>query len=178
MALEFAHALIYVVDMDDMIDFYTNVLGFTVTDRDPIAGEGSPEVAFLTSAPNHHHQFAFLQTRKESGDSNSLNHLAFRVGSLTDVKATIETLETDGRATKMAPVTHGNAWSIYFTDPEGNGLEVFCDTPFHVAQPIATSWDPELDEAELTAWTEETFRDNGRFGPIGDFYSSQQELFA
>ena len=56
MALEFAHALIYVVDMDDMIDFYTNVLGFTVTDRDPIAGEGSPEVAFLTSDPNHHHQ--------------------------------------------------------------------------------------------------------------------------
>jgi catechol 2,3-dioxygenase len=176
MALEFAHALIYVVDMDDMIDFYTNVLGFTVTDRDPIAGEGSPEVAFLTSDPNHHHQFAFLQTRKESGASNSLNHLAFRVGSLTDVKATIETLETDGRATKMAPVTHGNAWSIYFTDPEGNGLEVFCDSPFHVAQPIATSWDPKLNEAELTAWTEETFGDNSRFGPIGDFYSSQQEL--
>ena len=33
-----------------------------------------------------------------------------------------------------------------------------------------------LDEDELTAWTEETFGDNGRFGPIADFYSSQQEL--
>ena len=178
MTIEFAHALIYVVDMDDMIDFYTDVLGFTVTDRAPIAGEGSPEVAFLTSNPDHHHQFAFLQTRKESGDSNNLNHLAFRVGNLGIVKATIEALEADGRATKLAPVTHGNAWSIYFTDPEGNGLEFFCDTPFHVGQPQATSWNPELNEDELTAWTEETFGDNSRFGPIGDFYSSQQELLA
>ncbi|MCH2625363.1 MAG: VOC family protein [Actinomycetota bacterium] len=176
MALEFAHALMYVSDMDNMVDFYTNVLGFTVTDRGLIAGEGSPAIAFLSNNPKHHHQFAFLQVREDAGASNSLNHLAFRADALEDVKGTIEALEADGRATKMAPVTHGNAWSIYFNDPEGNGLEVFCDTPFHVSQPQATSWDPNMDEDELTAWTEETFGDNGRFGPIADFYSSQQEL--
>ncbi|MBM36407.1 MAG: lactoylglutathione lyase, partial [Acidimicrobiaceae bacterium] len=30
MNLEFAHALLYVNDMDDMVDFYSNILGFTV----------------------------------------------------------------------------------------------------------------------------------------------------
>lgn len=37
----------------------------------------------------------------------------------------------------MIPISHGNAWSLYFTDPEGNGLEVFVDSPFHVPQPYA-----------------------------------------
>ena len=37
----------------------------------------------------------------------------------------------------VIPVSHGNAWSLYFTDPEGNGLECFVDSPFHVAQPYA-----------------------------------------
>ncbi len=178
MTLEFAHALMYVTDMDDMVDFYTNVLGFTVNDRGLIAGEGSPAITFLSSDPNHHHQFAFFQIRKDSDASNNLGHLAFRVDSLADVKGTIEALEADGRATKLAPLTHGNAWSIYFSDPEGNGIEVFCDSPFHVSQPQATSWDPGMEEEELIAWTEETFGDNGQFGPIGDFYTSQKELMA
>ena len=34
-------------------------------------------------------------------------------------------------------MSHGNTLSIYFNDPEGNGLEVFWDTPWHVAQPKA-----------------------------------------
>jgi hypothetical protein len=35
-----------------------------------------------------------------------------------------------------------------------------------------------MEEEELIAWTEETFGDNGQFGPIGDFYTSQKELMA
>jgi hypothetical protein len=38
-------------------------------------------------------------------------------------------------ATEMRPVSHGNAWSIYFKDPEGNTVEAYLDTPFHVPQP-------------------------------------------
>jgi len=178
MNLEFAHALLYVNDMDDMVDFYSNILGFTVNDRGLIAGEGSPAIAFLSTDPAHHHQFAFLQTRKDSDPSNNLGHLAFRVNSLADVKGTIETLEADGRATDLMPLTHGNAWSIYFSDPEGNGIEIFCDTPFHVSQPQATTWDPAMGEDELIAWTEENFEDNSQFGPIGEFYASQKELMS
>ena len=38
-------------------------------------------------------------------------------------------------------MNHGNAWSLYFTDPEGNGLECFVDSPFHVTQPYADRLD-------------------------------------
>ncbi len=175
MALEFAHAVVYVVDMEEMVDFYTNVLGFTVTDRGPIGDEGSPEILFMSTVADHHHQLAFLSVREEAKPSNSVNHLAFRTSDLASVKATIAALEGDGRATRIGPLSHGNAWSVYFNDPEENGVEIFCDSPFHVAQPQGKPWDPSLDEDELIERTKAEFGDEPRFGPIADFYASQRE---
>ena len=65
MTLEFAHAVVYVVDMDNMIDFYSKVLDFEVSDRGPVAGDESPEIVFLSTHPEHHHQLAFLGVRNE-----------------------------------------------------------------------------------------------------------------
>ena len=36
----------------------------------------------------------------------------------------------------IRPICHGNAWSVYFQDPEGNQIEMFCDTPWYVPQPL------------------------------------------
>lgn len=48
--------------------------------------------------------------------------------------------------------SHGNAWSIYFCDPEGNRIEAFVDSPWHVAQPISEPFDIlQSDEAALVA---------------------------
>lgn len=171
MQLSWAHAVVYVTDMDNMLDFYTGVLGFEIADRGPIAGAGSPEIVFLSQVPTDHHQLAFLATRRDDGPSNNVNHFAFRVASLDDVKAVIAALESDGRATNLNPLSHGNAWSIYFSDPEGNGIEVFCDTPFHVAQPQGKPWDTSLDEDALIDWTRETFAGEPEFGPIETFYA-------
>ena len=35
----------------------------------------------------------------------------------------------------LGPVTHGNALSVYFLDPEGNRVELLIDTPWYVPQP-------------------------------------------
>lgn len=176
MSLEFAHAVVYVVDMDEMVDFYSDVLGFHVTDRGLVAGDGSPEIVFLSNNPTHHHQLAFLNVRKEAKASNSVNHLAFRADDLDAVKSTISALEADGRATKLAPRTHGNAWSVYFSDPEENGVEIFCDSPFHVAQPQGRPWDISLDETALIEWTRGEFADEPRFGPIEEFYDGHRNM--
>jgi len=178
MTLRFAHAVVYVSDMEEMLDFYTNVLGFEITDRGPIRGDDSPEIVFMSQDPEHHHQLAFLSGRHEVAESNSVNHLAFRVDALDDVKKMISTLEGDGRATKMMPLTHGNAWSVYFSDPEKNGVEVFCDTPFHVAQPQGRPWDTSLDEVALTEWTRENYQSETRFGPIDEFYDKRRAELA
>jgi len=39
MAFELAHAVVYVTDMSQMIDFYTQTLGFKVADRGPLGQE-------------------------------------------------------------------------------------------------------------------------------------------
>ncbi len=175
MAMEFAHAVVYVQDMDEMVDFYTNILGFTVTDRGPFGPVEGAEILFMSTTPGHHHQLAFLNTREEVAPSNSVNHLAFRVSDLGSVKAAIDALDADGRATAMRPVTHGNAWSVYFQDPECNGVEIFCDTPFHVAQPQGRGWDVTMEHDELVDWTRGEFADEPEFGPIDDFYAAQAE---
>jgi len=42
---------------------------------------------------------------------------------------------------------------LYFTDPDGNGLECFVDSPFHVAQPYADGLDLAATDAEIEATT-------------------------
>lgn len=32
----------------------------------------------------------------------------------------------------VAPRNHGNAWSIYFADPEGNRIELYTPSPWYV----------------------------------------------
>lgn len=174
MQLRWSHAVVYVRDMDLMLDFYTRVLGFEITDRGPLGPSGGPEIVFLSQVATDHHQLAFLNTRQDDQASNSVNHFAFRVDSLGDVRQMITLLEADGRAENLNPLTHGNAWSIYCNDPEGNGLEVFCDTPWHVQQPQARPWDTALSDEALLNWTRETFEKEPGFADLSDFYQTRK----
>ena len=81
------------------------------------------------------------------------DHLAFRTGSLDDLRILREKLSTAG-VDPILPICHGNAWSLYFNDPEGNGLECFVDSPFHVAQPFANGFDLDQSDEEIAASTE------------------------
>ena len=174
MQLRWSHAVVYVKDMDTMLDFYTGVLGFEITDRGPSVDDGPPRIVFLSQVDSDHHQLGFTPSREDMAASNTVSHLAFRVANLSDVKAMIAALEQDGRAGDLDPVCHGNAWSIYFQDPEKNGIEIFCDTPYHVAQPQVKRWDPKASDAEILAWTEEHFKDEPEFGPIEGFYAKRR----
>ena len=46
----------------------------------------------------------------------------------------------------MEARNHGNSWSIYFDDPEGNRLEIYTATPWYVSQPWRVALD--LDESD------------------------------
>jgi catechol 2,3-dioxygenase-like lactoylglutathione lyase family enzyme len=117
MQLRWSHAVLNVRDIDSMIDFYTKILGFRISDRGPLAGDGSPEIVFMSQVPTDHHQLAFVGAGRDDNPPNSVNHFAFRVESLDDVKEMKAQLDDDGRAQNIRPLTHGNAWSVYFTDP-------------------------------------------------------------
>lgn len=53
-------------------------------------------------------------------------------------------------AQKLRGMDHGNSWSVYFDDPEGNTVEVYLDTPFRMAQPFALPLD--LDQSDDDIW--------------------------
>ncbi len=170
MSLKWSHAVMYVHDLDMMLDYYTRVLGFRVTDRGPVGGEGSPEIIFMSQDPAEHHQMAFLPVRRDEAPSNTVNHFAFRLDTMDELRTLGKTVIDDERTTNVNPLTHGNTWSIYFSDPEGNGIEIFCETPWHVAQPQGKSWDMTLSDEDLQQSTKAKFEGKPGFVPLESFY--------
>ncbi len=86
-------------------------------------------------------------------------------------------MSADDRVANHAPVTHGNAISVYFADPEGNGIEVFCDTPWHVAQPQLKGWAPTQSPEEVLAHVEASFRDELEFQPMETYRAGKAKDF-
>jgi catechol 2,3-dioxygenase len=174
MTLRWSHAVLYVRDLAGMIDFYGAVLGFEVSDRGPVdAAHPDLELAFLSQVPTDHHQLALVPVRGD-GPPTTVDHMAFRVDSLAEVKAMAARIEADGRASGLHAMNHGNAWSVYFRDPEGNGLEVFCDSPWHVQQPQGKPWDLAMSETDLREQTEAQFGAEPGFEPIETFYARRR----
>jgi catechol 2,3-dioxygenase len=75
----------------------------------------------------------------------------------------------------MRVVSHGNAWSCYFKDPEGNTLEAYLDTPFHVPQPHGVALDLSKSDEEILAETEAHCRADPGFMMFNDFTKSLEQ---
>lgn len=164
--LEPSHTVVYVHDLDAMVAFYCDELGFEVADRGPV---GSEEVAFM-SANLSHHQLAFLSGRATTGKSNTIDHTAYKSsGDLDDLKELYERLTAHPAVTQIRPTTHGNTWSVYFEDPENNGIEVYVETPWHVQQPQIRPLDLTLSNDEIYAYTLTEFGSEVGFEKIEDF---------
>jgi len=176
MKVSWSHCVLKVRDLDAMVKFYCDTMGWVVSDRGPMGPPGAPEIVFMTGSSSDHHQMALVGIRGDS-EETSLDHNAFRVESVADVKAIHEKLTEDPRVEAVAPLTHGNAISVYFKDPEGNGIEIFCDTPWHVKQPAALGWDPSLPEEEVLAYVEGQYREDSEFRPMAQYRAEQAKRF-
>lgn len=170
-ALRFSHVGLFVVDMARMVDFYSRVLGFTVTDRGRLGEAG---LTFLSRDAREHHQLVLVEGRPPGLPDRIVNQVSFRVDTLG---ALLQFWRRIGREAPrdLVAVTHGNAWSVYFRDPEGNRLEVFTDTPWHVTQPVREPIDLDRDEAEILAETEAFCRARPGFRPMAEW---QREVAA
>ncbi|MFP6807318.1 MAG: VOC family protein [Pseudomonadales bacterium] len=174
MQLKWSHAVIYVKDLEKMLAFYTGTLGFSITDRGALGSKEEPQIIFLSQHPDEHHQIAMITTRQEIKPSNSVNHFAFRVDEFEDVTDLNQQLDgIDG--IKIMPLSHGNTLSIYFNDPEGNGIEVFWDTPWHIAQPQGKPWDASLDKEKALDWVKDNFGEDATFVPREDYYAGRHD---
>lgn len=160
--LNLSHVGIFVTDMPRMVDFYTGFLGFAVSDRGETSSGG--EIVFLTRDPREHHQFVLASGRPADLPFNIVNQLSFRVDSLDTLRELRQGLKNE-HASELGPVSHGNALSVYFHDPEKNRVELLIDTPWYVPQPCRIPVDLSLPDDKLWSTLEEQARKLPGFKP-------------
>jgi catechol 2,3-dioxygenase len=157
---QLSHCGIYARDVGALADFYTRVLGLVVSDRGH-SKRINAEFAFLTGSPDHHHQLVIVEGRPPEGGS-TVNQLSFKVANLDALKAAHRRVREAGIG-ETRPVSHGNALSFYFADPEGNAIEVYIDTPWYVPQPHGVPFDITLPNAAILEQVERQCRDTPGF---------------
>lgn len=119
------HVVLRVTDRERAERFYGGVLGLPLCAR---LDEGGFRMAFFSLG--NHHDFAVMEVSGEgssrTGTAVGLHHVAFNIGTtldeLRDAKAK---LDAAGIAT--TPIDHEVTKSLYFEDPDGNGVEVYVD---------------------------------------------------
>lgn len=141
------HVGIYADDLMKQRDFYTRVMGLTVADED-LDGRG---MVFLSADPiAEHHEFVLMKGRVTSDDARVIQQISFKVGSIEDMRAFKGRIEAEDLKIERI-VSHGNAFGMYFFDPEGNRIEVYYKTGYPVPQPHGDPIDLEQTDAELMA---------------------------
>jgi catechol 2,3-dioxygenase-like lactoylglutathione lyase family enzyme len=161
-----SHVVVYCFDFRKMLDFYTNVLGFHLYDIGRARGN---DICFLTFDPEtDHHQLALAGGRTGPKEGGALNHVAFRVGSLADLRRRYEGLKR-AEVQSIETITHGSWLSVYYRDPEGNRLEFFWDTPWYVRQPVVEPLDLSLPDDEILRATEAACRNAADFRPMAEW---------
>ena len=171
-ALSFSHFGFYVRDLERMADFYTRVLGFAISDRGDLdTPRGKVSLVFLTRDPREHHQIVLASGRPDELAFNPINQISFRMADFAGVREMYRRLQHEP-VTEISPVSHGNALSVYFRDPEGNRLELFVDTPWYVKQPLRVPMDMQLSDRELWAWAEAEARRQPGFKPVEEWRSA------
>jgi catechol 2,3-dioxygenase len=119
------HAVLKVRDLDRAEQFYHGVLGLPIATR-------SDELKMIFFTLGNHHDFAVLAVGDDAPPPDpkgvGLFHVAFNVGdSQDDLRAMKERLEAHGvKIERMRD--HNVSESLYFNDPDGNGLELYIDT--------------------------------------------------
>ena len=150
--LSFSHMGVFVTDINKMVDFYTRVLGLVVSDRDLM--KDGREIAFMTLDPSEHHQVVFATGRPADLAYNMIQQISFRAPDLSTLRETYVALKREP-IVELGPISHGNAISAYFRDPEGNRCEVFIDTKWHVPQPCAEPIDLMKPDSDIMAFVDQ-----------------------
>ncbi len=133
------HVALRVRDLKRSRKFYAEVLGLQLMKEIP-----ELRAAFLSSGGRDHHEVALLEVGPQAeaprANETGMFHVAFRLQSEEDLRAAYQDLKAQGIPVSFT-VNHGVSKSIYFQDPDGHGIEVYCDNPpeeyAHMPNPYA-----------------------------------------
>ncbi|MCO6466892.1 MAG: VOC family protein [Bradyrhizobiaceae bacterium] len=136
------HVHLKVSDLERSIDFYCNILGFTLMMR------YGKQAAFVSAGGYHHH--IGLNTWESQGapppppGHPGLYHVAILLPTRTHLSALVRNVINAGIALDGA-ADHGVSEAVYLRDPDDNGLELYWDRP-------QADW-PRGEDGMLTMYT-------------------------
>ena len=140
------HLVLNVKDVDASTKFYTDVLGFEVALERPGFG------TFLTCG-RVHHDLALFQAQEDAQQVSEgglgLNHMAIQVEDYEELKDYYSRLQEYYEVAELRTVDHSMTKSIYIKDPDGNGIELFCNSFDTPEEGLAEMRRPERQNTEL-----------------------------
>ena len=122
-ARKLGHIVLKVRDAQQAKDFYTRVLGLQVAYEDRQRG-----MVFLSFGTEHHELALFQLATGEPPEAAQpgVHHMAWQLGSFAELQAAHRELVELGIPVE-ATVEHNVTRSVYFFDPDGNRVELYCD---------------------------------------------------
>ncbi len=127
------HLVINVKDLDASTKFYTDIIGFGIAVQRPGFG------TFLTCGKIHH-DLALFQAKEDAqpvADGGlGLNHMALQVEDFEMLTSFHSHLEANNVAIDHM-TDHSMTKSIYLKDPDGNGIELFCNSQVNAQDGLA-----------------------------------------
>ena len=135
-----AHVVRRTTRFDELVKWYCTVLGAEVVHSDGM-------LAFLTYDDEHHRiAIATIPGLEEKPPmAAGTDHIAFTYGDLGDLLYTYRRLKSEGIEPYWC-VNHGPSVSMYYKDPDGNGVELSVDT-----MPSAAAIDAWMRSGEFAA---------------------------
>ena len=117
------HVVLAVKDPEASAKWYVDILGMEMMNYSE-----KGKMAFL-SFGTYHHDIALVQAPEGATlGSTGLSHTAMQIeGGLDDLKDLYQDMK--GKGVEIDFTTdHGLSQSVYFFDPDGNRLEIYCET--------------------------------------------------
>jgi catechol 2,3-dioxygenase len=141
------HVVIKVRDIERSKKFYMDVLGLDLMMELP-----QIKMAFFASNRRDHHEIACVEVGADAAGNQpkqiGLVHIAFRLRDEDHLKAAYKEFKEKNVPINFT-VDHGVTKSIYFRDPDGNQLEVYCDNPRDYARQKAAEGYGGMDKLEF-----------------------------
>lgn len=154
----FAHFVLRTSQQAEMVDWYRTALNARLAFQNDY-------IAFLTY-DDEHHRIAFIAApglKKPPQEVAGLSHVAYTYRSLGELLSNYRRLKARGILPGRV-INHGMSASMYYRDPDGNGVELQVDTFATKAEgaaymdseafeqnPIGVEFDPEKMVADYEA---------------------------
>jgi len=120
------HVHLTVSDLDRALSFYRDVLGFEITSR------YGRDAVFLSAGGYHHHiglnTWAGRGAAAPPPGTTGLYHFAILYPDRRALAAAVRRVLDAGVPLEGA-ADHGVSEAVYLRDPDGNGIELYCDRP-------------------------------------------------